>query len=62
MTKVKIDNKLYERAKKAAEAAGYSSFEEFVSSVIEKELALLEASPEDDKAVAEQLRGLGYIE
>ncbi|MCX5897129.1 MAG: hypothetical protein NTY29_02930 [Proteobacteria bacterium] len=62
MTKVKIDNKLYERAKKAAEAAGYSSFEEFVSSVIEKELALLEASPDDDKAVAEQLRGLGYIE
>jgi hypothetical protein len=62
MTKVKIDSKLYERAKKAAEAAGYSSFEEFVSSVIEKELALLEASPDDDKAVAEQLRGLGYIE
>ncbi|MCX5903840.1 MAG: hypothetical protein NTV89_10325 [Proteobacteria bacterium] len=62
MTKVKIDNKLYERAKKAAEAAGYSSFEEFVSSVIEKELALLEASPDDDKAVSEQLRGLGYIE
>ena len=62
MTKVKIDSKLYERAKKAAEAAGYSSFEEFVSSVVEKELALLEASPDDDKAVAEQLRGLGYIE
>jgi hypothetical protein len=62
MTKVKIDSKLYERAKKAAEAAGYSSFEEFVSSVIEKELALLEASPDDDKAVSEQLRGLGYIE
>jgi hypothetical protein len=62
MTKVKIDNKLYERAKKAAEAAGYSSFEEFLSSVIEKELALLEASPDDDKAVSEQLRGLGYIE
>jgi hypothetical protein len=62
MTKVKIDSKLYERAKKAAEAAGYSSFEEFLSSVIEKELALLEASPDDDKAVSEQLRGLGYIE
>ena len=62
MTKVKIDSKLYERAKKAAEAAGYSSFEEFVSSVIEKELSLLEASPDDDKAVSEQLRGLGYIE
>jgi hypothetical protein len=62
MTKVKIDTKLYERAKKVAEAAGYSSFEEFLSYVIEKELALLEASPDDDKAVSEQLRGLGYIE
>ena len=62
MTKVKIDSKLYERAKKVVEAAGYSSFEEFLSSVIEKELALLEASPDDDKAVSEQLRGLGYIE
>jgi hypothetical protein len=62
MTKVKIDTKLYERAKKVSETAGYSSFEEFLSYVIEKELALLEASPDDDKAVSEQLRGLGYIE
>jgi hypothetical protein len=62
MTKIKIDDKLYGRAKKVAEAAGYSSFEEFLAYVIEKELALLEASPDDDKAVADQLRGLGYIE
>lgn len=62
MTKIKIDTALYERAKKAAAAAGYSSFEEFVTYIIEKELALLEASPEDSKAVEEQLRGLGYIE
>jgi len=62
MQKIKIDSKLYERAKKAADAAGYSSFEEFVSFVIEKELALLASSPDDEKAVADQLRGLGYIE
>jgi len=62
MSKVKIDGQLYERAKKAAEAAGYSSFEEFVAYVIEKELSQLEASPDDDKAVSDQLRGLGYIE
>jgi hypothetical protein len=62
MTKVKIDTKLYERAKKVAEAAGYSSFEEFLAYIIEKELAVLEASPDDEKAVSDQLRGLGYIE
>ena len=62
MTKIKIDTALYERAKKAAAAAGYGSFEEFVTYLIEKELALLETSPEDSNAVDEQLRGLGYIE
>ncbi|MCX8044167.1 MAG: hypothetical protein N3B18_08585 [Desulfobacterota bacterium] len=62
MTKIKIDTALYERAKKAASAAGYSSFEEFVTYLIEKELALLESSSEDRNAVDEQLRGLGYIE
>lgn len=62
MTKVKIDSKLYDRAKKAAEAAGYSSFEEFLTSLIEKELAVLETSSDDEKAINDQLRGLGYIE
>lgn len=62
MAKIKIDSKLYDRAKKAAEGAGYSSFEEFVTHIIEKEVSQLEASPEGDDAVADQLRGLGYIE
>ena len=62
MTKVKIDTALYERAKKAAGRAGYANFEEFLTYVLEKELGRLEASPDDTKAVEEQLRGLGYIE
>ena len=62
MSKVKIDSNLYERAKKVAETAGYSSFEEFVSYVLEKEISQLETSSEDEKAVEDQLRGLGYIE
>jgi hypothetical protein len=62
MTKVKIDTGLYERAKKASDAAGYANFEEFVTSVLEKELNRLESSPDDTRAVEEQLRGLGYIE
>ena len=62
MAKIKIDSKLYERAKKAADAAGYSSFEEFITYIIEKEISQLEASSDDDASVADQLRGLGYIE
>jgi hypothetical protein len=62
MAKIKIDGKLYDRAKKAAETAGYSSFEEFITYIIEKELSQLEGSSEGDDAVADQLRGLGYIE
>ena len=62
MTKVKIDTALYERAKKAGDAAGYANFEEFLTSVLEKELTRLESSPDDARAVEEQLRGLGYIE
>lgn len=62
MAKIKIDSKLHERAKKAAEAAGYSSLDEFITHIIEKELSQLEGASEGDDAVAEQLRGLGYIE
>lgn len=62
MPKIKIDSKLYDRAKKAAEAAEYSSFEEFITHIIEKEVSQLESSPEADDAVADQLRGLGYID
>jgi hypothetical protein len=59
--KIKIDANLYDRVKKVAEAAGYSSPEEFMIHIIEKELGKLESS-DDDKDVVERLRGLGYLE
>ena len=62
MAKIKIDSKLYDRAKKAADAAGYSSLEEFITHIIEKEVSRLETSSDADDAIADQLRGLGYIE
>ena len=62
MAKVKIDSALYSRAKAAAEAAGYSSVEEFVNHAIEKELAGHTENDVDDKDVTDRLRGLGYIE
>jgi len=61
MAKIKIDKKLLARAKEAAETAGYSSVEEFVTHLIEKELAKYEAENADGKT-AEKLRGLGYID
>lgn len=59
--KIKIDSQLYGRIKKAAESAGYSGPDEFVTHAIEKALAGYESS-EDDAKVADRLRGLGYIE
>ena len=61
MAKIKIDPGLLERAQRAAEAAGYSSVEEFVAHSIENELAKHEAE-EAEKQVTDQLRGLGYVE
>jgi len=61
MAKIKIDSSLFDRAKKATEAAGYSSVEEFITHIIEREVGKYESSETDEK-VADQLRGLGYIE
>ena len=61
MAKIKLDSHLYDRAKKVAEIAGYSSAEEFVIHIIERELKQLESADSDEK-VEERLRGLGYIE
>ncbi len=59
--KIKIDTHLYDRVKKIAEAAGYTSPQEFVVHVLEKELAKLE-SVDSDADVTERLKGLGYLE
>ena len=61
MEKVKIDAALFERARRAAAGAGYSSVEEFVAHCIENELKKLEVDEAESK-VADQLRGLGYLE
>ena len=61
MTKIQIESGLYDRAKRAAEAAGYSSVEEFVAHSIENELQKHKIDDAEGQ-VADQLRGLGYIE
>ena len=61
VVKVKIEPALYDKAKLAAEAAGYSSVEEFIANCIEKEVQRLKVDEEEGQ-VTDRLRGLGYIE
>jgi hypothetical protein len=59
--KVKIDRALYDRLASIAKVGGYSSAQEFVVHVLEREAAKFEHA-DDDAEVEKQLRGLGYIE
>jgi metal-responsive CopG/Arc/MetJ family transcriptional regulator len=59
--RIRIDPDLYRRVEEAARRAGYSSTEEFVRHVLEREVAQLEERAADEE-VEKQLRGLGYIE
>ncbi len=60
--KIKIDKALYERLKSVTELAGYSSVEEFVTHIIERELSEIDPSGgQDPEAMREKLKGLGYI-
>ena len=60
MAKVKISDELYEKVKKFAMAAGYSSVDEFVSHALEKELKNLEGGASEEE-IKKKLQGLGYI-
>jgi hypothetical protein len=61
MSKINISPALYERVKAAVAKVGYSSVDEFVAHAIENELNRLGVE-EAERQVADQLRGLGYIE
>lgn len=58
--KIKLDGKLFEKAKKCADSAGYASVEEFVKHLIELEAAKLESGG-DKEELEKRLKGLGYI-
>lgn len=60
-SKVKVNKDILERCKKVSEIAGYSSVEEFVEHVLEKELKDIESAGSSDADITESLRGLGYI-
>ncbi len=61
-TKVKLEKDVHEKLKKFAEAAGYSSLDEFVNHILERELQAMDpGANQDPEAMREKLRGLGYI-
>ena len=62
MAKINVDHALYERARQAAEKAGYSSVDELVATAIENELKRIGAEEDAEQRVADQLRGLGYLQ
>ncbi len=60
VSKIKIYKKLLKKAKEYAAKAGYTSVEEFISHIIEKEISKSEES-ESEEEVKKRLKGLGYI-
>ena len=58
--KIRLDSELYEKVRRYAGIAGYSSAEEFVAHVLEKEIARFDDA-ESEEEIKKRLRGLGYI-
>lgn len=59
---VKIDNDLYVRLTEVAAQQGYSSTQELIIHLCEREIAATLQEKLDQSQVEQQLRGLGYIE
>ena len=58
--KINLDSDLLTKLKDLARRAGYSSPEEFVLHLIEKETAVLDEA-ESEEELKKRLQGLGYI-
>lgn len=58
--KLKIDDDIFNKLKKLSDQAGYSSTDEFLLHLIERETAILDEAADDDE-LKQRLQGLGYI-
>ncbi|MCJ7644608.1 MAG: ribbon-helix-helix domain-containing protein [Candidatus Aminicenantes bacterium] len=58
--KVKIEKDLFDKVKKFAEMSGYTSPEEFITHLLEKEIAKIEEADSEEE-IKKKLKGLGYI-
>lgn len=66
---IKIEKQLYEQLAELAQRSGYSSTEELIKHVLEREIAASDQPGDqqgdqqrDQQRAEDQLRGLGYIE
>jgi hypothetical protein len=59
--RIKLDPALYERAVRRAEALGYSSVDEYVTVLVERDQAAGEGAEGDDELL-DRLKGLGYLD
>jgi metal-responsive CopG/Arc/MetJ family transcriptional regulator len=60
-TTIKLNKDLSKRVKDIAERSGYSSVQEFVEHLLNKELSQLEEA-ESNEALVKKMQGLGYID
>jgi metal-responsive CopG/Arc/MetJ family transcriptional regulator len=58
----KLSKDLMERVGRVSEAAGYSSPQEFIEHVLQRELAKIEEEAESKEDIIRKLKGLGYLE
>ncbi len=59
--KIKIEKDLLAKVKKYSGIAGYSSPEEFVQHVLEREIAKFENDGSNEEEIRKRMQGLGYI-
>jgi hypothetical protein len=60
--KIKIDRELYGRLKEIAGERGYSSVEEFVIHILEREASKGSGGEkQDEEEIRKKLEGLGYL-
>jgi hypothetical protein len=58
---ITLKQNVWSKVKKCAAAGGYSSPQEFVEHVLEKEIASLDDA-ESEEEIARKLKGLGYLD
>jgi len=58
--KIKLEKDLLEKARTLAAETGYSSVEELITHLLEKEIAKSEGADSEDE-IKKKLKGLGYI-
>jgi len=59
---IKLDKDLFDRIKRIADTAGYSSPKELIQHVLERELDKIEEDARSDEDILKKMQGLGYID